>query len=153
MFGRTGCFYCIIMYNVLSTTHSHLNQCVLWYLTLHSCGTKALASKENCVIVVFGVIKVSFLLHKCPAAHILKAPWWVATFNEADWLKKKSTERERERKNTVTELWLCKLTLIFFQLLFSTVQHGHTTQIKHRGNNKWISNWIFFLQSIKGTTG
>lgn len=58
----------------LAPAHSHSNQCVLWHLTLHSCGAKALSSEENCVVVVLGVIRVAFLLHKRPAAHILKAP-------------------------------------------------------------------------------
>lgn len=64
-------------------------------LTLHPRGAEALASEENCMVVVLGVIKVTFLLHKGPAAHILQAPRWVSSFNEADGLTGKS-EKEIE---------------------------------------------------------
>lgn len=49
-------------------------QCVLRGLTLHPRGAEALASEENCVVVVFSVVRVAFLLHKRPAAYILQAP-------------------------------------------------------------------------------
>lgn len=62
---------------------------VLQGLTLHAGGAEALAGKENCMVVVFGVISVAFLLHKSPAANILQTPWWVSSFNEADGLKKR----------------------------------------------------------------
>lgn len=54
------------------------------HLTLHACGTEALASEENGVVMMFGMIRVTFLLHKGPAAHVLKAPGWVASLDEAD---------------------------------------------------------------------
>lgn len=81
-----------------ATTHSHLNHADVSAggLTLHPCGSEALASEENCVVVVLGVIRVAFLLHKRPAAHVLQAPRWVASFNEADRL------REREKKEVFT---------------------------------------------------
>lgn len=62
------------------------------HLTLHACGAEALASEENCMVVMFGMIGVTFLLHKGPAAHVLKAPGRVASLDEADWLK---VEKER----------------------------------------------------------
>lgn len=58
-------------------------------LTLHSGGAEALASEENGVVVVLGVIRVALLLDKSPAAHVLKAPRRVAPLDEADGLKGK----------------------------------------------------------------
>lgn len=58
----------------LAPMHCYSNRCVLWPLTLHSCGAEALSSEENCVVVVLCMIRVGFLLHKCPAADVLKAP-------------------------------------------------------------------------------
>lgn len=68
------------------------------HLTLHARGAKALASEENCVVVMFGMIGVTFLLHKGPTAHILKAPGRVASLDEADWLK------EEKEKNSPGKL-------------------------------------------------
>ena len=69
-----------------AAAHSDSSQWVLGGLTLHPRGAEALASEEDCVVVVFGVIRVAFLLHKGPAAHVLQAPGRVASLNEADGL-------------------------------------------------------------------
>lgn len=55
-------------------------------LTLHPRGTEALASEEDCVVVVLGVLRVAFLLHEGPAAHVLQAARRVASLDEADGL-------------------------------------------------------------------
>lgn len=58
----------------LAPRHCYSNRGVLGHLTLHSCGAETLSSEENCVVVMLCMIRVGFLLHKCPAADVLKAP-------------------------------------------------------------------------------
>lgn len=55
-------------------------------LTLHPCGAEALASEEDGVVVVLGVIQVALLLHEGPAADVLQTPGRVPPFDEADGL-------------------------------------------------------------------
>lgn len=64
----------------LLSAHSALKQA----LTLHARGAKALASEKNCMVMMFGMIGVTFLLHKGPTTHVLKAPGRVASLDEAD---------------------------------------------------------------------
>lgn len=42
-------------------------------LTLHACGSEALASEEYGVVVVLGMLRIVLLLHVGPAAHVLQA--------------------------------------------------------------------------------
>lgn len=59
-------------------------------LTLHAGGAEALASEEDCVVMVFRMVWIAFLLHKGPAAHVLKAPGRVPSLDEADWLREEN---------------------------------------------------------------
>lgn len=56
------------------------------------------------MVVVFGVIRIAFLLHKGPAAHVLQAPRWVASLNEADGLTGKR-RREMQMQMNMLVLW------------------------------------------------
>lgn len=53
------------------------------------------------MVVVLGVIGIAFLLHEGPAAHVLQAPRWVASLNEADGLTGKG-ERNADANEHVS---------------------------------------------------
>lgn len=76
-------------------------------LTLHAGGAEALAGEEDCVVVVFRMVWIAFLLHKGPTAHVLKAPGRVPSLDEADWLREEN-ERNflRDPPSSLVQLFL-----------------------------------------------
>lgn len=55
-------------------------------LTLHPRRAEALASQEDGVVVVLGVLRVALLLHEGPSADVLQAAGRVPPLDEADGL-------------------------------------------------------------------
>lgn len=93
-------------------------------LTLHAGGAEALASEEDRMVVVLRMIRIAFLLHKGPTAHVLKAPGRVPSLDEADWLRE-----ENERNSDTFALFI----------LLNALQAGWLHIIKSMPINSHIS--------------